>query len=460
MNALGIGLRREGVSLAMIDVAGVPLALAFGDSGDALQRQLLALRQGDPPILGVAALNSVLKRPGVSLCQIESGDQDGAAPRLLEEALAECSAVARTAAGEARRWVAAIDDGACSAAQLWDAASRVPLAFSAAISRNAAMANYLAWWTPPSLGRCRVLDLDVQGTLRRGELTRRGDGGADYTEEPGAPLETVRVLLDSLGRFLEAQLGSAASDAPAICARVCEQLLLECLASNSPNAFGSCVRSVRGKEITFTLAEAEIGQLLQSLADLVRVDSLSGGSDLPTVLLCPLLGDEMRVRLLDLTLAHTLLMPRNALAALAYGAALDPAAHSIGADKGTQLASVLGVFAGDRRDPHRQRFLPLIDAGTSLPAAASRTFFSRGGGTARMVFELAMGGAPEEPSLARIIVPIPAGEGPCEVQLSLRLTGAGECSYSVSDSAGGVLASGFAGRVATTDATHCTEPAP
>lgn len=456
MNAIGVAVAREGISVAFIDAGGVPQALALGEDGEALRRYFLALRRPDAaPLSGIAAMSEVLKRPGLLLRQIESWTDEAACRKLVEEALSCCAPIIRQATEDGLPWVAALDDGAIPAEHLHDCASRSTVVLTAVIERKAAMANFLAWWLPQKVNRCKVIDIDTSGTVRRGEFSRSLGGVHRYNEKYEGVQAPITSILDAFASILALHLGAAMADAPDVSRLICENLLIDSLGTSNTTAFGSCTRTLRGKEVQFSVAGADIDRIALALADLVRADVEGGMGDLPTVLLCPLMSDELRLRLLDLTLAQEVLLPRYPQAALAIGAALNPAGQHGHASFSPTLRTTLGVFAGDRHGAQRQRFLSLVDSGTQLPASAIRAFFSRGKGAGQMIFELALAGNGDQSSLARILVPLPDTEGSCEVRLELQLTAAGTCTYSVSDTGGQVLVSGFAGTLEIDDAAGC-----
>lgn len=437
MSAWGIGLHAHGWSLATLDATGMPLALAIGDGGDPLQRPLLGWIQGEESLDGAAALAACLRRPGASLRQLQALVAGTGPARLLESALREASAAARTHGAQALPAIA-IASAALTPAQAWEAAARAHLPLRAVIDQGTAMAHTLAWWLPGDTHACRVLEVAAGGRLRAWSARRRADGGVDCRAGASTPLATLRAQLDGLRVTLAGALGEPMDDLPAADV-ACEWLLGECLAG----ANGACVRHIRGKEARFEIAAPQLDALLRELADAVAVDA--GDGDAPTLLLCPLLGEELRVRLHDLTLGLALALPRNSQAWLAYGAALAAGAAEAAAPPAA-LAGALGVHAGGR-GADGGRVVVLLESGAPLPASVRRSFFARtGGGTLR--FEFCQQDDGDERTLARISVPVPAGEGVREVQLSLHAGADGDCLYAVADIDGRPLAEGFAGRAA------------
>lgn len=457
MNAIGIGLRREALTVAVIDAAGIPQALLLGEGADSLQRRLVTLQYANQTLAGAAALSAALKQPGAALQALSMHGDPLAAVAMLADALPEVYALARNYTGAPAPLVVALDDADAGSADLvWEAAARAQLPLMAVIDRRRALTAYLGWWLPAGLRRCRILCVDGNGAVSRGHFARLTDGRIDVVERQEVDLACVGVLKLALQATLALQLGAGTNEDPALLEHATAQLLLECLAPSASAArWAGTARFVRGREVLFALPDTDTNGLLQALLERLASDSSGSGqpdSTLePTLLLCPLLGDELRVRLLDLALGQTLFLPRCAEAALAFGAALDLGARSQREEVPLALPGMLGVYAGDRRDPSRQRFVQLLDTGTQLPAEVVRSFYPRSSDANRVVFDLALRGTGAEKALAQILVPMGPHDGPREVRLELRVAAAGDCQYRVTDAAGETLVSGFAGRVGRTE---------
>ncbi|GMU42132.1 MAG: hypothetical protein IT479_06805 [Xanthomonadales bacterium] len=437
MSVFGIGLRASGWSLATLDATGMPLALPVGDGGDVLQRPLLGWAQGQETLDGSAAVAACLRRPGASLRQLRALDDGTHAAALLETAVREAWALAGLH-GTAAPLAIAVEAGTLMPEQAFEAAARADLPLRAVIDQTAAMAHALDWWLPVEVDECRVLEVAATGLLRSWSARRRADGGIDRLAAASAPLPVLRALLDGLRDTLAGALGECLDEAPAASA-VCELLLGDCLAG-SP---GACVRHVRGKELRFEIGAAQVDALLRELADAVSIDA--GDTGALTLLLCPYLGEELRVRLLDRTLGLALALPRNPQAWLAYGAALAGGSDAAAAPSAA-LAGALGVHAGGR-GAGSGRVVVLLEAGTPLPASVRRSFYARAG-AAQMRFEFSQQEAGDERALAQVLVALPSGEDNCEVQLSLHAGAGGDCLYAVCAADGRPLAEGYAGRAA------------
>lgn len=454
MNALGISVHEASVSAALIDAAGVPLALPLGEGADALQRQLLAWPQGGARLGGTAALDTLLRRRGAALGELQTVADADCADRLLQEALAETHAQARAIGGAALRVVVALDDLHIDPDRVWRAAAQAQLPLDACIDQRRALEHYLDWWLAPGILCCRVLDLACDGRLRICRASRRADARFECAETTTTSLPAARALWSNLQDALARQLGVGLDPFPLASAAAGRHLLLECTAAGAGAPFAT-LRYIGGKEAGFSLAETAVETLLDALADLVECAEET--EQLPCVLLCPLLGEELRLRLLDLTLAQQPLLPRNPQAVLAYGAALaaaQPAEMGVVA----RLGGVLGVHVGDRLHRSRQRFVPLIEAGTPLPAETRRSFYARNsGGT--LLFELSVHARGGEQALAQISVALPetSADAAPELQLRLQVTATGDCLYTIGNADGVPVASGCAGRI---DARGRAEAAP
>jgi len=455
---IGIGLGRRALTAAIIDPAGIPRALSVGEGADSLRCHLLSLDALGNKLRGSSALFFVLKQPGIQLDQVTCVQSAGnSAIQLLSESLAHAHAQARIAAGAhaPTQFTVALDaDCEFRAGHVREAAARALLPLSAVIDRAAALCAYLRWWLPASLQSCRLISVENDGRVSHALVNRSRHGGIElHAEQQSRSLPALLGLHSSLRNALEAHIGPATRKGAEILERIAEQLLLGWLgADNAANRRSECVQHVRGKEVIFAVPETAINGLLHELAETIRSECLTDaehqGQVDATILSCAFLSEDLRARLFELSGAQPLVLPRNAQACLAFGAALAGTARQADYADPPLLCGTLGMQVGDRQDTSKQRFMALLDSGSVLPAEVRRSFYARAGARQRLIFDFVLRASPHDLPLGRVVVPLAeVQQDHHEVRLRVRVSTAGECRYALLDAHEESLSEGFIGTI-------------